>query len=70
MWTDGQTGTDRQEDRQTNSLIPFKLNRALLWRSGVIGDMEMYLRLHVKCLIFLPDCNKTWVVWANCHKSL
>ena len=32
--------TDRH--RQTNSLISFKLNRALLWRFSVIKDMEMY----------------------------
>jgi len=31
---------------------------------------EMYIGLHVKCLLFLSDCNETWIFWIVFRKLL
>ena len=51
------------------SNLPFLLKRLLLWRFNVAGNSEMYLGLHVKCLIFLIDLNQVLSVSTYFHES-
>jgi hypothetical protein len=52
------------------SLIPYRLNRVLLWPFNVTSKIKMYLCVYVQFLKFLPDCNQFWVVSTDSMKSL
>ena len=41
----------------------------LLWQTYVAGNNKMYIGVHVKCPLFLPDCNQMWFFSKGFHKS-
>ena len=50
------------------TLIPLHSNTLLLWRLDIAGSNRTYLRLRVKCPIFLSDFNQIWIFRTGFHK--
>jgi hypothetical protein len=53
-----------------NVCFDFFYNSCLIFFYEEFSDtlLHMYIGLHVKYMLFLSDCNETWIIWTDCRK--